>query len=595
MQMNPHAICLLIILSSCVIAGGFSPDNSDSDAYGIKIAANDILFVQSRSQDCSYLFRFAPYNNSNGLLQCSCPCFDQSHYVYSVAVGSSQIDTKEPYVYYAGEINLTYSPDGDANGNKGAFIGILINRDPTSVQMYLNSGRPVSCENVSAEGLQFLSTYGHQEYFVIAVEPFGRFAIGLATDFVFRYQPFPNSMMTNQSTNTTWPTGSTFHPCAADATISFTVVAGFVKNSVKSRAHATPIVHILSNDNLTVIATWTYAPPENSWQSYLTYAGIDKWNKKFTMSVKINTDDDPTRVLIGMPFLNTVFLFVVSNQGTNLALASSVSYNKSVGFGKGVTWLSNTQAAILYSAYSPDYLAFYWSKVYVYTGLSGTNLPSTPTAVIPNAQQPLSSTINANFIRLISTPSSVAILDKDGGVLLIRSEAPGSYASTDINSSPVAAIMPVITQTARCIGGTFKADVGVHPCAPCPVGSRNPGDVGAAACINCSSDAFCPLGAVYEVDRAALSSLSQSYPYPRSPELTVYEDLLINNMVSFGSSSHCRRISPMFWTVILLVLVTLMLLGMASLNLCVEEPRRDRWRSLIKSVFLRTDLVVSIH
>ena len=45
--------------------------------------------------------------------------------------------------------------------------------------------------------------------------------------------------------------------------------------------------------------------------------------------------------------------------------------------------------------------------------------------------------------------------------------------------------------------------------------------------------------------------------------------------------------------VILFTLVLLLLLGMASLNLCVEEPRRDQWRSMIKSVFLRTDLVVS--
>ena len=176
--------------------------------------------------------------------------------------------------------------------------------------------------------------------------------------------------------------------------------------------------------------------------------------------------------------------------------------------------------------------------------------------------------------------------------MLIKSEAPGSYASTDVNSSPVAAIMPVTSQTTRCIGGTFKADIGVHPCSLCSVGSRNPGDVGAAFCMNCSNNTFCPLGAVYEVDSAYLTSLSQAYPYPRSPELTVYEDLLINNMVSFGSTRQCRLISPMFWTVILLVLVILMLLGMASLNLCLDESTRDRWRSRIKSVFLRTDLVV---
>ena len=310
------------------------------------------------------------------------------------------------------------------------------------------------------------------------------------------------------------------------------------------------------------------------------------------MSIRIN-GDDATRVLVGMPFLSTVFLFRLSDGGTNISLVSSLSYNGSVGFGKSVAWLSSSQAAILYSAYSTDYSTFYWSKVYVYTSLTDTTPPSSPTAVIPNAQQPLPSSINVKFIRMISTPSTVAILDQVGGVLMIMSEAPGSYASTDTTKSSVTASMPVLSHRMPCIGGTSKADAGIHPCSLCPVGSRSPAGVGAVACVNCSADAFCPLGAVYEVDGGSLMSVSQAVSYPRSPEMTVYEDLLLNNMVTFGSTPHCRRISPMFWTAILLMLVILMLLGMASLNLCVKEPRRDRWRSMIKRIFLRTDLVVS--
>ena len=270
-----------------------------------------------------------------------------------------------------------------------------------------------------------------------------------------------------------------------------------------------------------------------------------------------------------------------------------MSYNGSVGFGKSVAWVSSIQAAILYSAYSPDYTTWYWSKVYVFTHLDDSKLPALPTAVIPNAQQPLPPTINANFIRLFSTPSTVGILDKLGAILLIMSEAPGFYASTDITTSTASVDMPVISHAIPCIAGSFKAEAGIHPCALCSVGSRNPGDVATTVCINCSDDAFCPLGAVYEVDGSSLTSLTQALPYPRSPEMTVYEDLLINNMVTFGSTAQCRRISPMFWMVILFTLVILLLLGMASLNLCVKEPRRDQWRSMIKSVFLRTDLVVS--
>ena len=577
---------LLLVRLSMAMASS-SPNTEDQDAYGIKIAGNDILFVQANSRERTFFVHMTSHNTDGSPYQCSFSYRDPVHYIYTVGIGSKQYDIDPAFFYYAGEALPTDAKGDHGSGHNGAFVTVM--RKP-----YIVWEIAWLCSfDWSSESIEYLSTYGHQEYFVIAVEPYGRYAIGVATDFIFRYEPYPTSRITSQPSSGVWPNNSTFHPSAADATESFTIVAGFAKNPAESRVRATPTVHILSNDDLTVLTSWSYHPPENSWQSYLTYTGIDSWSSKLTMSIEIN-DEQPIRVLIGMPFVNAVFLFLVSQDGTNLSLTSSMSYNGSVGFGKSVTWLSNTQAAILYSAYSPDYATLHWSKVYVYTCLSDTTRCSSPTAMIPNSQQPLPSTINANFIRMISTPSTLGILDQTGGVLLISSETPGFYASTDITNSPIAAAtMPVMSHAMPCIGGTFKADAGIHPCSPCPVGSRNPSNVGAVACINCSADAFCPLGAVHEIERASLTSLSQAYPYPRSPELTVYEDLLLNNMVMFGSTPHCRRISPMFWTVILLTLVILMLFGMASLNLCVREPRRDQWRSRIKRIFLRTDLVVS--
>ena len=570
----------------------FNPDDSDWDEYGIKIAANNIVLVQANNQDNTYILRYAPYNYTARRLRCSLPYLDRAHFIYSVGVGSSQPPTENPYVYFAGEVVPQEGTESESEEPTGTFIGILINADPRSVQSYLASEKSISCDYFQTRGLEFVSSYGHQEYFVIAVEPLGTIAIGLATDFVFFYQPYPTVSITEKSTTAMWPNDSTFQPCAADAGDLFTVVAGFVKNPVQSRARATPTVHLLWNDDLTVLSSWTYAAPENSWQSYLTYFGLDSWNKKFTMSVKIN-GDDPTRVLIGMPFLNTVFLFRVTDNGTNLTMINSLSQDKSVGFGKSVTWLSNTQVAILYSAHSLDYRTWYWSRVYLYDWSNDTDLPSLPTAVIPNAQQPLPPQMNQEFMRLVSTPTHMVIVDDYGDALVMHSEPPGSYASTTITEPRYGAVFPMISQSTLCMGGTFKADHGVYPCALCPARSRNPGRVGAAVCINCSVDTFCPLGAVYEMDSTSIIPLSQAVAYPRSPELSVYEDLLINNMVTFGSTVRCLRVSPMFWTVVLLLLVAMMLLAMASLNLCVNEPKRDRWRSKIKNIFLRTDLVVS--
>ena len=591
--MHRHRLlCLLLLIYSHTIIDGFIPDYSDYDAYGIKIAANDIIFIEAKNQDNYFSIQYAPQKDKKGLLKCFAVYLDPSHYIYAVGVGSSQVFTENPYAYYIGAVAWRNGNTADSKGRKGMFIGLMINEDQTSLQSYLASGVHHSCNYFAVLQLRFIIGFPYQEYFVIAVEPLGRYAIALATDLVFQYRPFSNNSITGKPTTTMWPNNSIFYPCAADASESFTVAAGFVKSLLEPEARATPTVHLLWNSNLTVLASWTYTAPKNSWQSYLTYSGVDRWSKKLTMSVKINGADS-TRVLIGMPFLNTVFLFVVTNNGTNLTLASSMSYNKSVGFGKSVTWLSSTQAAILYSAYSLDYTTWYSSKVCLYNGLNDTNLPSSPTAVIPNAQQPVPLSMSANFIRMVSSPSGVAILDPAGGAILIISEPPGFYASTVSLQSPVGFILHEVSHMRACIGGTFKADTGVHPCSLCPIGSRNQGGVGAAACLNCSIDAFCPSGAVYEVEKASLTSLSQAVPYPRSPELTVYEDLLINNMVTFGSTAHCLRVSPMFWTVVLLLIVLLMLIGMASLNLCVNEPKRDRWRSMIKSVFLRADLVVS--
>ena len=576
---------LLVSLRFSTAKAPFSPNTGDQNAYGIKIAGNNDLFAQANSQARILLIQMAPYNTTDHNYQCLLPYPDPAQYVYTVGVGSKQNGSDSQFFYYAGEILPVESTDPYALANNGTFIAVMIN--PTA-----KSGD--QCLYFSTENTEYLSTYDHQEFFVIAVEPYGQYAIGIATDFVFRYEPFPESNISSKPTDNVWPNSSIFHPCAADATETFTIVAGFVKNLAQSQTCATPTVHIVSHHDLTVLTSWSYASDENSWQSYLTDSDVDRWSSKLTMSVKIN-DDQPIRVLLGIPLLGTVFLFRVSNDGTNLSLVSSMSYNGSVGFGKSVAWVSSTQAAILYSAYSPDHSIWRWSKVYLYTWLNDTNLPSAPTAVIPNAQQPLPLMIDANFIRLVSTPSTLGILDQAGGIMLISSEAPGFFASTDITTSPGGTDMLVFSHAMPCISGTFKAEAGIHPCTLCPVGSRNPGGAATAACMKCTGDAFCPLGAVYEIERASLTSLSQAHPYPRSPELTVYEDLLINNMVTFGSTGHCRRISPMFWTVVLLMLVILMLLGMASLNLCVKEPRRDRWRSIIKRIFLRTDLVVSIR
>jgi hypothetical protein len=585
---------LIILFNWDIVINDFSPDTSDYDAYGLKIAANDVLFVEANGDAQTFLIQFAPYNYTFGSLQCTVDYDDSAHYVYSVGVGIQQTSTVNPYFYFAGEVVSQDSSGTDSSGRNGTFIGVWINQDNLTVQNYINTRQLLSCDYLQAEQLKFLVSYGHQEFYVIAVEPYGNYAIGLATDFAFIYQPFPSSTITTKSSSVVWPNNATFNPWAADASHTFTIVAGFVASTATSRVHATPTVYLISNTNLTVLSTWSYTATSNTWQARLTYSDVDSWNDKYTMSVKINSND-PTRVLVGMSFLNTVFLFSITNSGTNLVLASSMNKGQLLGFGKSVTWLTQSQAAVLFSSYSLDYVTWYSSNIYVYTSLSGTTIPSTPTAVIPNAQQPLPSTINSKLIKIISTPESLAVLDIDGGVLAILAQPPGYYASTDTSNSPIAASMPVVSYPATCMAGTYKSDTGVHPCALCPSGSRNPGNAAATSCINCSSTSFCPLGAVYDMDQTSIASISQAYAYPRSPDMIVFEDILLENMFSFGSTTHCLVVSPMFWTMILLAVFLLLFIFVASMHWYVQPPKRDQWRTRIKNIFQRTDLVVSFN
>ena len=323
---------LIILLLNGMVNTNFSPDTTDYDAYGLKIAANDVLFVQANGNGEKFLIQFAPYNYTFGSLQCSIDYDDSAHFVYSVGVGIKPNSTTNPYFYFAGEI-----PDGwsstDRTEHNGSFIGVWINQDPQPVQQHINMRQPLACYYFQPNHFEFITTYEHQEFYVIAVEPYGQYAIGLASDFAFNYQPYPASSMTTKAGSAVWPNNSTFNPCAADASQTFTIVAGFVQGSSGSRVRATPTVYSISNSNLTILSTWSYNATDGSWQSRLTYSGADSWSKKFTMSAKVNSDD-PTRVLVGMPFLNTVFLFVVGNNGASLTLASYIDNGQSVGYGK---------------------------------------------------------------------------------------------------------------------------------------------------------------------------------------------------------------------------------------------------------------------
>ena len=586
----PARLLLVFCLTSSLVVS-FSPDENDNDAYGVKIAANDVLFVQAKSSAKTFLVQFAPYDFTGDALQCRLNYDDSTHYVYSVGVGLRQNSTTNASFYFTGEVASTCS-SADSQGRNGTFIGLWINRDPHNIDWYITHQQPLSCDYWTLAPMQFLPSYNHQEYYVMAVEPYGTYAFGIASDFVFRYTPFPTSSMTTKVGTEVWPNNGTFYPCAADVSDRFTIVAGFAGSSARSRVRATPTVYLMWNSNMTIIGTWSYSAANNSWQSRLTYSDILSWSSKYTISVKINVYDS-RRVLVGMPFLNTVFTFTVENSGTSLQLNSSRNNGNSVGFGKSVTWLTSSQAAILSLSYSMDWKTLYSARVNIYTSMTGNEISASPTAVIPNSQQPLPSTLSSEWIRLVSTPASIAVLDSAGGAMLVLATPAGLYASTDASKSTLVATMPVVSVATTCIGGTYKSDAGVHPCTLCPQGSRNAGLFPGLRCMPCSNGSFCPVGALVEVQDTYLKSLSQAYAYPETPEMNVFEDILLANMFSLTATRHCLAVSPIFWILIMTFVVLIISVVMVSMNMFVPLKKQDRWRTTLKQIFRQTDLVVS--
>ncbi|CAM4970417.1 unnamed protein product [Rotaria socialis] len=77
-------LALYLLLVTAIVTS-FSPDQSSFDAYGLKLAANDILLVESLPSQYSFLLRLAPFNYS---LTCTLGYNSSNQYVYAVALAA---------------------------------------------------------------------------------------------------------------------------------------------------------------------------------------------------------------------------------------------------------------------------------------------------------------------------------------------------------------------------------------------------------------------------------------------------------------------------------------------------------------------------
>ncbi|CAF0934830.1 unnamed protein product [Rotaria sordida] len=165
------------------------------------------------------------------------------------------------------------------------------------------------------------------------------------------------------------------------------------------------------------------------------------------MSISINSHGN---VLVGMPFINRVFLLSVNiSDPRKLTYVSRNTGGRSLGNGKSVAWLDDgNMAAILVNTYS---LTYQWSssQIFFYDMVSNTyNSNSTPLSLFPNYHQLVPDSFNSVFLNIISSPTSLTLMDKSGDLLIFNPTPPGFFPSiTDTGS------MPLITSEEVCLPG----------------------------------------------------------------------------------------------------------------------------------------------
>ncbi|CAF1282790.1 unnamed protein product, partial [Didymodactylos carnosus] len=498
----------------------------------------------------AFVVGVGPYNESFRF--CRIPFFSRTNYVYSVAAGKKQ-NASQSYFVHIGEDQVT--------GNH--TVGVISYDVSENPCLYNYSN------------LQSFS-YSHQEFYIVGVDPLGLFAYGHAINFNFVYNLKTYEIKIQTQNIILTPPFSAypfFVPHALGMTENFAVVAGYAF-AIDIEAYI-PIVYLIDLYPLTLDFTLVTNV------TLLSNVGISigaaiTYSLQYDMSVDVN---EQNQVLIGMPLFDTVV--VLSANATNLTIVKNLNrYHSYTGFGKSVAWIDNTTVAIL--VYSLAEYPRSSSIIHV------CNIESTtPIFAFPNNQQtfvsasPLS--VNPSFVMISSWSSNLIVMDSSGELLIIVSSPPGYYS---FNNASLFGFVNIFSPI-RCSGGTFKSSSGIGPCFVCPPGEKNPGDTD-IECVWCQTTSFCPLGAVNDVNYSTVESISESRAYPKSSDDTIFDDILIQDMFTIGSSSHCIVVSPIFWTSIIIIFAILILVLMATLKFF---PKKENYRMFMKKIFKQLDLV----
>ncbi|CAF1185943.1 unnamed protein product [Rotaria sordida] len=168
---------------------------------------------------------------------------------------------------------------------------------------------------------------------------------------------------------------------------------------------------------------------------------------------------------------------------------------------------------------------------------------------------------------------------------------PSGYYSSTIG--PTVEVVPAFSSQLPCMPGTYKNVTGIRRCLLCPPGTKTDGiNLTITTCINCATNTFCPLGSVSDsISNDQLNNITQAVAYPKSPDIAGLDDILFFTLFSIGSSARCVALSPIFWTVIVAAIITLIVSVMLVIKYCVKTPKAVYSYKLFKKIFKRTDII----
>ncbi|CAF4568529.1 unnamed protein product, partial [Rotaria sp. Silwood2] len=161
-----HYHSALYFVFVVTVVTSFSPDQSSFDAYGLKLAANDILLVESLPSQDSFLLRLAPFNYS---LTCTLGYNESYQYVYAVALARQMQANDTIRFVFIGVNRRTDAP----------FIGSLSYAGISGAAMISTRKSNFSCSGWNANNYKIHNfnaffyeendSNGNMDFFVVAV------------------------------------------------------------------------------------------------------------------------------------------------------------------------------------------------------------------------------------------------------------------------------------------------------------------------------------------------------------------------------------------------------------------------------------------